>query len=124
VKPDLTTAISNSGRVSVVALAGDHDLATASDLRRALADCSGSSLVLIDLAACTFIDSTVIGVLASAAKRLAAGGGELMTINPTGVTAKALDVTGATRVLHTTDTAHLGDAEALDLLAATLSARP
>ena len=49
--------------VAVVRLRGEHDLATGNELRAVLAWIDGN--VLVDLAACEFIDSTVISVLIS-----------------------------------------------------------
>jgi anti-anti-sigma factor len=46
---------------AAVRLCGEHDLATGPDIREALTPIHGD--VLVDLSACEFIDSTVIGVL-------------------------------------------------------------
>jgi anti-anti-sigma factor len=49
------------GFAAVVSLRGEHDLATASEVSEAISAIAGN--VLVDLSECTFIDSTVIGVL-------------------------------------------------------------
>ena len=49
---------------SVVTLTGEHDLATRDMVEITLrAAAAGSSQVVVDLAACTFIDCSVIGVI-------------------------------------------------------------
>ena len=49
--------------VVIVTLEGEHDLNTRPDLVDALARAGDAAGVLVDLTECTFIDSTVIGVL-------------------------------------------------------------
>jgi anti-anti-sigma factor len=50
-----------SGYTAIVSLCGEHDLASAVDIQETLGSIWGN--VLVDLTACEFIDSTVIGVL-------------------------------------------------------------
>ena len=88
--------------MSVVALVGDHDIGTSHEVRRALAEVRGAPLVVLDLTRCTFVDSTVLGVLTSASRRIAQGGGRLIGINPSGIVAKALAITGVDELLQTT----------------------
>jgi anti-sigma B factor antagonist len=63
-----------------VSVAGEVDLATAPELKEALGEVvsSGASGVLVDLSKATFIDSTTLGVLMGAVKRLRPAGGELV----------------------------------------------
>ena len=49
--------------LAVVSLAGEHDLSTQPTLTAALQTACEQSSVLVDLSACTFMDSTVIGSL-------------------------------------------------------------
>jgi anti-sigma B factor antagonist len=67
------------GGVVTVAVAGEVDLYTAPALKQALADTieNGGRHVLVDLSRATFIDSTTLGVLMGAVKRLRPAGGEL-----------------------------------------------
>src|SRR5215468_1522460 len=62
-----------------VSVAGEVDLATAPELKEALGEVvsSGASGVLVDLSNATFIDSTTLGVLMGAVKRLRPYGGEI-----------------------------------------------
>lgn len=68
---------------TVARLDGVIDLSTAGDLRaflrRVVADrAEGSSQVVLDLSAVTFLDSVGLGLLVQAHERLAAAGGELV----------------------------------------------
>ena len=67
------------GGVATVAVAGEVDLYTAPALKQALAETIevGGRHVLVDLSRATFIDSTTLGVLMGAVKRLRPAGGEL-----------------------------------------------
>jgi anti-sigma B factor antagonist len=67
------------GGVATVAVAGEVDLSTAPALKQALLETieGGSRKVLVDLSHATFIDSTTLGVLMGAVKRLRPAGGEL-----------------------------------------------
>jgi anti-anti-sigma factor len=58
-------------------VAGDADLNSADQLRRALDDAGGTGPVVIDLAEATLLDSRTIGVLATAASRLREEGREM-----------------------------------------------
>ena len=65
--------------VATVAVAGEVDLHTAPALKLALGEVidEGARNILVDLSRTTFIDSTTLGVLMSAVKRLRPAGGEL-----------------------------------------------
>ena len=67
------------GGLAIVAVGGEVDLHTAPALKTALAEAidRGSRNVLVDLSRATFIDSTTLGVLMGAVKRLRPAGGEL-----------------------------------------------
>ncbi len=65
--------------VAAVEVTGEVDLYTAPRLKQALVKTieGGSRKVLVDLSNATFIDSTTLGVLMGAVKRLRPAGGEL-----------------------------------------------
>jgi anti-sigma B factor antagonist len=65
-----------------VAVAGEVDLYTAPALKRALRDAvdQGGRRILVDLSQATFIDSTTLGVLIGALKRIRPLGGELVIV--------------------------------------------
>ena len=66
-------------RTQVVAVSGDIDLYSAPELRERLDDliASGKTRILVDLGGASFIDSTTLGVLVGAIKRLRVHDGKL-----------------------------------------------
>ena len=75
-----TTATDDLGYV--VALTGDVDLYTAPELKSELIRLVdlGAKRIVVDLTMTTFIDSTTLGVLLGALKRLRPAGGELALV--------------------------------------------
>ena len=67
----LATADLGDG-VYCIEVAGEADLATSPELKAALAEAieSGARSILVDFSAASFIDSTALGVLMGALKRL------------------------------------------------------
>jgi anti-anti-sigma factor len=70
---------------------------------------------VLDFAQCTFVDSTILGVIASATRTLADGGGRLVGLRAEGIVHNALRVTGLDDLLLTDVTAVL-DSDVLVLL--------
>ena len=68
--------------IAVVGLFGEHDLSGKARLTEALATASARLNVLVDLSACTFMDSSVIGALLLARSQLAERGGRLELVIP------------------------------------------
>jgi len=67
--PDLSSSSPADG-VVVVAVHGEHDIASAPGLRAAIEEAlSRSQHVVVDLTSSTFVDSTVLGVLLAARER-------------------------------------------------------
>lgn len=67
--PDLSSSAPADG-VVLVAVHGEHDIASAPNLRTAIEAALGRSQhVVVDLTPATFVDSTVLGVLLSARQR-------------------------------------------------------
>lgn len=90
------TTWSGTSRTLTITLVGDHDISTAHDVRRALLDAGAKAvLIVVDLAACTFLDSTVVGVLVSGAKR----GHRLIVINAHDLPARTLKLTGVNQLV-------------------------
>jgi anti-sigma B factor antagonist len=81
----------------VIAVRGEVDMATAPELRTALDDAvdGGASRVVLDCRALEFLDSSGIGVLVAARKRLG-DTGELVIDSPPAHVRKVLDITGVT----------------------------
>jgi anti-sigma B factor antagonist len=89
-----------------VSVAGEVDLATAPELKEALGEVvsSGASGVLVDLSNATFIDSTTLGVLMGAVKRLRPAGGELVIACHDANIRKIFEITLLDRVFKIYDT--------------------
>jgi anti-anti-sigma factor len=87
--------------VRVIAVRGELDLSTASELERPLEDAisSGDASVLIDLSRCEFIDSTGIALIVRVWQRLdrAAGGegsGRVVICSHNDQVRRVLEITG------------------------------
>jgi len=95
--------------IAVVSLFGEHDLGGKQRLSDALAAAGVRRNVLVDLSACTFIDSSVIGALFAARSQLAERGGRLELVIPPEATAvrRVADLTmlGSLLTIHEADTA-------------------
>jgi anti-anti-sigma factor len=78
---------------------GEHDLATSPDVIDTLAPLYGD--VLVDLAACEFIDSTIISALLASARERAREGQRLELFVPAenGVVARTLEIAGVGTIL-------------------------
>lgn len=102
-----------AGRVAVVDVTGEVDLATAPELRSAVDEAIGSGGdVLVDFTECRFLDSSGVAVLGRAYRTLAERGRTLLLVSPPG--------TVPTRVLSLTLSGlvpfHATRASALDAL--------
>jgi anti-anti-sigma factor len=91
-RPRIDVTLDTGGYVAVVALRGEHDIATGEAVRGALAPLHGR--VLVDLGDCEFIDSTIIEILLACGQRLAADRHrlELVLPPPRSVVARALEL--------------------------------
>jgi len=101
----LATADLGDGIFSV-SVAGEVDLATAPELKEALGEVvsSGAVGVLVDLSNATFIDSTTLGVLMGAVRRLRPAGGELVIACADANIRKIFEITLLDRVFKIYDT--------------------
>ena len=84
----------------VVAVRGEIDLFTAPDLKAMLlaAIDSGKSRIVVDLSDTSFLDSTALGVLIGAVKRLRARDGVLTLVNTDANIAKTFEITGLDQI--------------------------
>jgi anti-anti-sigma factor len=90
------------GYSAVVALIGEHDLATSEAVRVALAPLRGS--VLVDLTECFFIDSTIISTLLKKAGDLNREGHRLeLRVTPDSIVTRALAIVGIERLIAVRD---------------------
>jgi anti-sigma B factor antagonist len=72
----------HSAAVSIVTLRGEHDLHSWSEVTLAFANASQRPRVVVDLSACTFLDSSMLTALLVAAKELRKRGGALTVVIP------------------------------------------
>jgi len=80
----------------VVTLSGEIDAHSSSDLRReleALADDDGRELI-VDLGQVPFLDSTILGVLLQAARKLRADGGEVVVVSDDPRVLRTFEISG------------------------------
>jgi anti-sigma B factor antagonist len=84
-----------------IALGGEIDLHTAPRLDEALFSAidEGAHRVLVDLAATTFVDSTVLGILLRAHRRLDDAGGRLVVVSNDPRILRTFELTGLDRTL-------------------------
>ena len=93
---------STSGRVAVVTPSGELDIATSTELRRALRDAAeGARLVLLDLRRVTFLDSTILGLCVTFVRHCARSSSSttFMITNASGVPLRAITLTGLSYLL-------------------------
>lgn len=85
---------------AVVRVAGDLDCYAAPQLRAVLCALGDEApqRVVLDVGETNFIDSTGLGVLVGAAKRLRQGRGDLVVRSPTPATRRLFEITGVTKL--------------------------
>ena len=80
----------------VIAVAGEIDLFTAPEFKQRISELidAGRSRLVVDLSETTFIDSSSLGVLIGAHRRLKLRGGELHVVCDSEAIAKTFKITG------------------------------
>ena len=83
-------------RTHVIAVSGEVDLFTAPEFKQRMSDLidAGRSRVVVDLSETTFIDSSSLGVLIGAHRRLKLRGGSLLVVCDNEAIGKTLKITG------------------------------
>lgn len=106
----------HSPTTCVVRLYGEHDVSSREALSTALVAASRYDHVLVDLARCMFVDSTLISVLLAASKRAGERGGSVELVVPSEANAvrRTLELANVQRVLPF----HASCATALESIAA------
>ena len=104
-------------RTHVLAVAGELDALSAPTLGRRLMRLTtpGAKRVVVDLSGATFIDSSGLGVILDALRKLAGGGGRLALVCPTPRLLRPFEIAGLTSrldIFSTRDDALLGLAAA------------
>jgi anti-sigma B factor antagonist len=84
----------------VVAVRGEIDLFTAPELKQKLGEAiaAGRNQIVVDLTETTFLDSTALGVLIGAVKRLRSDSGHLVLVNVDVNIAKTFEITGLDQI--------------------------
>lgn len=103
-----------AGDVQVIELEGEGDMLAAPELRAHFdaAIARGATRLILDLSDATFVDSTVLGILVGALKRLRPRGARLAVVCPDPRIRKLFEITGLDRMLPVAETV----AEALGAL--------
>jgi anti-sigma B factor antagonist len=88
------------GERHVLAVRGEIDLFTAPELKQVLAESieAGRIRIIVDLTDTTFLDSTALGVLIGAVKRLRSRDGALAIVNVDDNIAKTFEITGLDQI--------------------------
>lgn len=93
----------------VVIVSGEIDIFTAPEFKGIISKAidSGRDVVIVDLSAATFIDSSSLGVLISAQRRLSLREGRLMVASDVPAVRSTFKITGLDAVLEVVDTRQL-----------------
>jgi anti-sigma B factor antagonist len=102
---ELSISITENGTARVVKLEGTCDLATAPELRQALHALTPPDVqdVTLDVSGLEFIDSTGLGVVLGAMRRLREGGGNLRIAGAAGTVRRVLEITDLDKVIPLVD---------------------
>ncbi len=97
---DLRLDISERDGWAVLAVGGEVDVATAPRLREKLIELvnDGHHQIVVDLSAVEFLDSTGLGVLVGALKRVRTHDGDLALVCTESRVLKVFEITGLTKV--------------------------
>ncbi len=97
---DVSFAVEERDGIPVLGVSGEIDVYTAPSLRERLLDLAqqGTTRVVVDLSAVSFVDSTGLGVLVSGLKRFREAGGDLVLVVVQPQILKVLEITGLTTV--------------------------
>jgi anti-sigma B factor antagonist len=84
----------------VIGVRGEIDLFTAPELKQKLTDAieKGRNQIVVDLTETSFLDSTALGVLIGAVKRLRSNQGRLVLVNVDTNIAKTFEITGLDQI--------------------------
>jgi anti-sigma B factor antagonist len=97
---DLGLDVKEQGGWAVLAVSGEVDVATAPRLRERLVDLvtEGNHRIVVDLENVDFLDSTGLGVLVGALKRVRTHDGDLALVCTQPRILKVFEITGLTKV--------------------------
>ena len=86
-------------RGTVLAVEGELDMATAPVLEEALADAGFAERLVVDLTACTFVDSSAVRVLVSSGRDSEAAGGSIALVVTNPGILRVLEISGVDTML-------------------------
>lgn len=98
---DLTiTTTAPTHEVRVVNVEGEVDIYTSTQLKQEITDilASGTKFVLLDLSKVEYLDSTGLGLLIGALKRLREIDGNLIIVNPSQRIVRVFEITGLYKI--------------------------
>ena len=96
---DFAVSVRAAQEMTIVDVRGDLDCYTAPQLRAVLVELAdGPRQVILDVGGSTFIDSTALGVLVGALKRLRQQGGDMTLRSLTPTTMRLFEVTGVNKL--------------------------
>ena len=96
---DFAVSVREAEEVTIVDVRGDLDCYTAPQLRAVLVELAdGPRRVILDVGGSTFIDSTGLGVLVGALKRLRLQGGDMALRSLSPRTERLFEVTGVSKL--------------------------
>jgi anti-sigma B factor antagonist len=87
--------------VELVSVRGELDLFVAPELKRAIAGAvdDGARGVIVDLSEATFLDSSALGVMLDALRRVRARDGQLVVVDPTQAVSRNFEIAGVDQIL-------------------------
>lgn len=96
IEPAFAVEIAHRAGSTLVSFSGELDIASAGDMRESLerSDVAGASTVQVDLAEVTFLDTTGLGVLIAACKRVRGTSGTYFVTCGEGIARRVLEVSG------------------------------
>jgi anti-anti-sigma factor len=98
---DLNVSVTQLEGMPVIRVDGELDLSNVSEIRSVVAEqCElRPSVLIFDLRELTYMDSSGLGVLVGAKRRLASNEGEVMIITQQNAVLKALSLSGLDRII-------------------------
>jgi anti-sigma B factor antagonist len=89
---ELSLSTETSEGLAVVHVAGDFDLSNVEIFETELQPSLSAGLVVIELASCTFLDSSALQALVRAQRRITDAGGRLVLVAPSQAARRVIDI--------------------------------
>ena len=96
---ELRLSTETSEGLAIVHVTGDFDLSNVQIFEAELEQTLPADLVVIELAACTFLDSSALQTLVRAQRRVADAGGRLVLVAPSQPAKRVLDIAALDRFI-------------------------